>query len=164
MMAAAFPKARVPFFPFSGRCKMLHRASGVVLLVAFSLLSVSLSVSGFAAEPVGRVQSASGTIMLRAVLAQSVSVSAEPQALMFDSFVSSAAERDFPVTFKTWWVRGPGSVSVVVFSSPQWGGVENGAVSIAAPASGPALEIESGKLPFSSSNKNEMIIIRAQAI
>jgi len=160
MMAAAFPKARVPFFPFSGRCKMLHRASGVVLLVAFSLLSVS----GFAAEPVGRVQSASGTIMLRAVLAQSVSVSAEPQALMFDSFVSSAAERDFPVTFRTWWVRGPGSVSVVVFSSPQWGGVENGAVSIAAPASGPALEIESGKLPFSSSNKNEMIIIRAQAI
>jgi len=160
MMAAAFPKARVPFFPFSGRCKMLHRASGVVLLVAFSLLSVS----GFAAERVGRVQSASGTIMLRAVLAQSVSVSAEPQALMFDSFVSSAAERDFPVTFKTWWVRGPGSVSVVVFSSPQWGGVENGAVSIAAPASGPALEIESGKLPFSSSNKNEMIIIRAQAI
>ena len=159
-MAAAFPKARVPFFPFSGRCKMLHRASQLVLLVAFSLLSVS----GFAAERVGRDKSASGTIMLRAVLAQSLRVSAEPQALMFDSFVSSAAERDFPVTFKTWWVRGPGSVSVVVFSSPQFGGVESGAVSITAPASGPGLEIESGKLPFSSDNKNEMIIIRAQAI
>ena len=160
MMAAAFPKAGVLFFPFSGRCKMLHRASQLVLLVTFSLLSVS----GFAAERVGRDKSASGTIMLRAVLAQSLRVSAEPQALMFDSFVSSAAERDFPVTFKTWWVRGPGSVSVVVFSSPQFGGGESGAVSITAPASGPALEIESGKLPFSSSNKNEMIIIRAQAI
>jgi hypothetical protein len=63
---------------------------------------------------------------------------------------------------KTWWVRGPGSVSVVVFSSPQfwWRGERSGIDYCACIRS--CLEIESGKLPFSSDNKNEMIIIRAQ--
>ena len=142
---------------FSGRCKML-RASRVLLAISL------LNVAGFAADRVGGAKSPAGTILLRAVLAQSVSVSAEPQAMMFDSFVSSAGERDFPVTFKTRWVRGPGSVSVVVFSSSEWGGATNGAVAVSAPASGPGLEIESGKLPFSSDNKNQVLTIRAQAI
>src|SRR5690348_1134299 len=98
---------------FSGRCKM-HTSR--TLFVIFLL-----SVAGFAADHAGGVKSAAGTILLRAVLAQSVSVSAEPQAEMFDSFVSMAGKHDFPVTFKAHWVRGPGSVSVVVFSSREWG-------------------------------------------
>ena len=84
---------------------------------------------------------------------------------MFDSFVSSAAERNFPVTFKTRWVRGPGNVSVVVLSSPEWTGVENGIAGFCwRLESIPALEIESGQLPFSSDNKNEVLIVRAQVI
>jgi hypothetical protein len=134
------------------------RASRVLLV--FSLL---ISVTGFAADHVGGVKSPAGTILLRAVLAQSVSVWAEPHVFMFDSFVSSAGVRDFPVTFKTRWVRGPGNVSVVVFSSPEWGG-ENGNTVSLAPGSSPSLEIESGKLPFSSDNKDHVLTVRAQAI
>ena len=103
--------------------------------------------------------------MLRAVLAQSLSVSAAPHAEMFDSFINSAGSRDFPVTFKTRWVRGPGSVSVVVLSSPEWTGVENGSpISVGSFGSTHAVEIESGQLPFSSDNKNEVLIVRAQVI
>jgi hypothetical protein len=131
-----------------------------VLLVLSSLCAVS-----FAAERVGGIKSATAGIMLRAVLAQSLSVSADPQAVMFNSFIGSDANRDFPVTFKTRWVRGPGSVSVVVLSSPGWAGVENGSpVSVGTVGSTPALEIESGQLPFSSDNKNEVLIVRAQVI
>jgi hypothetical protein len=131
-----------------------------VLLVLSSLCAVS-----FAAERVGGIKSATAGIMLRAVLAQSLSVSADPQAVMFNSFIGSDANRDFPVTFKTRWVRGPGSVSVVVLSSPGWAGVENGSpVSVGTVGSTPALEIESGQLPFSSDDKNEVLIVRAQVI
>ncbi len=133
------------------------RASRVLLVLSL------LCVAAFAADRVGGVKSPAGTILLRAVLAQSVSVSAEPHAFMFDSFVSSAGERDFPVTFKTRWVRGPGNVSVVVFSSPEWDGENGDAVSVA-PGPSPGLEIESGKLPFSSDNKDHVLTVRAQAI
>lgn len=103
--------------------------------------------------------------MLHAVLAQSLSVSADPQPGWFDSFVSSSTSLDFPVTFKTRWVRGPGSVSVVVLSSPRWAGVDTGQpVSVLAPGAMPAMEIESGTLPFSADNKNEVLIVRAQVI
>ncbi len=128
----------------------------------FLLLSL-LGVAGSATDRVGGVKSPAGTILLRAVLAQSVSVSAEPQALLFDSFVSSETERDFPVTFKTRWVRGPGSVSFVVLSAPEWG-AENGRALPVAPGVSLGLEIESGKLPFSVANKNQVLTIRAQAI
>ena len=102
------------------------RASRV--FIALSLLSVA----GFAADRVNGVKSSAGTILLRAVLPQSVSVSAEPQVFMFDPFVSSSAERNFPVTFKTRWVHGPASVSFVVLSSHEWDGVENEANDFAA--------------------------------
>jgi hypothetical protein len=141
---------------FSGRCKML-RASRVLLVLSL------LSIAGFAADRVGGAKSPTGAIFLRAVLAQSVSVSAEPQVLMFDSFVSSVGERNFPVTFKTRWVRGPGNVSVVVFSSPEWG-VENQNVISVAPGAAPNWEIESGKLTFSSDSKGQVLTVRAQAI
>ena len=135
------------------------RASRMILVLSL------LSVAAFAADRVGGVQSAVGGIMLRAVLAQSLSVSADPHAEMFDSFINTPVSRDFPVTFKTHWVRGPGSVSVVVLSSPEWTGVENGSpVSVGASSSIPAVEIESGQLPFSSDNRNEVLIVRAQVI
>ena len=73
MIAARLSQGDGSVSRFSGRCKML-RASRVLLV--FSLLSVA----AFAADRVGGVQSAAGGIMLRAVLAQSLSVSADPQA------------------------------------------------------------------------------------
>ena len=124
-----------------------------------------LMMPAFAAERVGGVRSGGATIMLRAVLAQSLSVSAQPQPGLFNSFVESNAPADFPVTFKTNWVRGPGSVSVVVLSSSGWTRMENEQpVSVMAPGHVPAMEIESGMLPFSADNKNEVLTIRAQVI
>jgi hypothetical protein len=140
---------------------MFHRGSRIFL----ALLSSLLVAPAFAADHAGGFKSAAGSIMLRAVLAQSLSVSADPQAVLFNSFIGSDANRNFPVTFKTRWVRGPGSVSVIVLSSPEWAGVENGApVSVGTVGSTPALEIESGQLPFSADNKNEVLIVRAQVI
>ena len=140
---------------------MFHGGSRLFLV----LLSSLLLVPAFAADHVGGGQSAARGIMLRAVLAQSLSVCADPQAEMFNSFIGSDAMRNFPVTFKTHWVRGPGNVSVVVLSSPEWTGVENGSpVSVGVSSSTPAVEIESGQLPFSADNKNEVLIVRAQVI
>lgn len=140
---------------------MFHRGSRIFLV----LLSFLLIESAFAADHARGGQSAARGIMLRAVLTQSLSVSADPQAEGFDSFIGSDAGRNFPVTFKTRWVRGPGSVSVVVLSSPEWTGVQTGQpVSVLAPGVTPAMEIESGNLPFSADNKNEVLIVRAQVI
>src|SRR2546423_8129553 len=92
------------------------------LVFLFLLLSSLVLQPCFARGHSGGGNSGAAGIMLRAVLAQSLSVSAAPHAEMFDSFINSAGSRDFPVTFKTLWVRGPGSVSVVVLSSPEWTG------------------------------------------
>lgn len=103
--------------------------------------------------------------MLRAVLAQSLSMCADPQPSIFNSFIESNSAHDFPVTIKTNWVRGPGNVSVVILSSTGWTGFENEEpISVVVPGDTPVMEIESGTLPFSADNKNEVLTIRAQVI
>jgi|KBSMisStandDraft_5_1062788.scaffolds.fasta_scaffold445314_1 hypothetical protein len=128
---------------------MLH-ASRVLLV--FSLLNMI----AFAADRVGGLHSASAGIFLQAVVEQSVSISAQPEFELFNSFVTNSRP-NVPVTFKAKWLRGPGAVNVVVFSGL-------GAQQLV-PASleAPNVEIESGSLP-SSGNKDDVLIIRAQAI
>jgi hypothetical protein len=134
-----------------GRCKMLQRVFRVVLV--FSLLNVI----GFAANRVSGLNSASAGIFLRAVVEQSVSISAQPEFGLFDSFVANARP-NVPVTFKAKWLRGPGVVRVVIFSG-------SGPEQLVVPASSdtPSVEIQSGSLP-SSDNKNDVLTIRAQVI
>jgi len=142
---------------------MFHRGAQIFLAVFSSLLVVQ----AFAADRVGGVKSASAGITLRAVLVQSLHMSVDPQPSVFNSFITSNADRDFPVTIKTDWVRGPGCVNVVVLSSPEWSGVGTELpVSVMASDTtvAPAVEIESGALPFSADNKNEVLTIRAQVI
>ncbi len=129
---------------------MLQRTSRVVLV--FSLLSAP----GFAASRVGGLNSASAGIFLRAVVEQSVSISAQPEFGLFDSFVANARP-NVPVTFKAKWLRGPGVVRVVMFSSS---GAEQ---LVPASLDTPSVEIQSGSLP-ASDNKNDVLTIRAQAI
>jgi len=146
---------------------MFHlRLARGVSRVFLVVLLITLFVPAFGAERVGGTKSGSAGIMLRAVLAQSLSMSASPEPVFFNSFVSSSDSRDFPVTIKTNWVRGPGSVSVVVLSSPEWTGFESGrqVFVLSGSAVAPAMEIESGSLPFSADNKNEVLTIRAQVI
>ena len=103
--------------------------------------------------------------MLRAVLSQSLSMSVDPQPGVFDSFIESNAPRDFPVTIKTNWVRGPGKVSVVILSSSGWSSFDKEQqLTVIRPSQSPATEIETGKLPFSADHKNEVLTIRAQVI
>jgi len=103
--------------------------------------------------------------MLRAVLAQSFSISVDPHLNVFDSFISSSASRDFPVTIRTHWVRGPGSVSVAILSSSEWTSFDHQQpLSVVTPAQSSVMEIESGALPFSAENKDEVLTIRAQVI
>lgn len=138
---------------------MLQRLSGFLLL---AVLSSQLVLSASAADHAGGTKSGAGGIMLRAVLLQSVRVAADPQPIMLDSFVTSNASPDLPVTFRTSWVPGPGTISIVVLSSEKWTGVEN-ETPVSLTGSSP-VEIDSGVLPFSADNKDEVLIIRAQAL
>ncbi len=125
------------------------RASRVLLVLSL------LSAIGFAAERVGGLHSASAGIFLQAVVEQSVSISAQPEFTLFDSFVAGARP-NVPVTFKAKWLRGPGSVGIEVFSGPESKQL------VPTSSDTPSVEIQSGSLP--SSNKNDVLIIRAQAI
>jgi len=129
---------------------MMQRIFRLVLVLSL------LNVIAFAANRVGGLNSASAGIYLRAVVEQSVSISAQPEFGLFDSFVANARP-NVPVTFKAKWLRGPGIVRVVVFSGS---GPEQ---LVPASSDTPSVEIQSGSLP-SSDNKNDVLTIRAQVI
>jgi hypothetical protein len=147
--------------------KFCRRISPVVSL-AF-LVAATLSYPCQA-----QMKSAAAGIMLRAVLPQSLTMSANPEAIPFNSFIASNESRDFPVTFKTNWVRGPGEVSFTVLVSKDfqsWSDNETVAVigssaKLATPLQSvsPALRIDSTSLGLPVRAENEVLTIRAQAL
>lgn len=122
----------------------------------FSLLIVLVLASLCTAQ----VKSGSARIILRATLEQSLTMSALPEGLTFNAFANSSAtvKPDFPVSIRTNWVRGPGRVSLSVFS-------EDGSLKTAAPSSElPELRFESKDLQLPARREGEVLTVRAQVI
>jgi hypothetical protein len=133
--------------------------------ICFAAFAVFLLYATSPAEDSAGISSRAASIVLRAVLQQSLNMSVDPQGSVFHSFVQSSTTSDLPLTIKAHWVRGRGNVSVVVLSSSRWTGFENERpCSAFVSAQANAMEIESGKLPFSTDSRNEMLTIRAQVI
>jgi hypothetical protein len=131
----------------------------VGLLCLFTSMGSSSSSVGVKSGPAG--------ILLRATLVQSMSMSVSPQPGLWNSFLGSDSERDFPLIIKTNWVRGPGNVSIAVLSSDTLetvGASEPLAVIDSAAEDSPELRIDSSELPIASYSKNKVLTIRAQIL
>jgi hypothetical protein len=125
----------------------------------------------------GQANSNKAAILLRATLVQSLSMSAEPQGIMFNSFLSPGTSNNFPVTIKTNWVRGPGKISIAVVNEdfqdrigeveplcvfdPGYSPAESSRVS---PKGSEELSLESWNLLLPDASEKRLLTIRAQVI
>jgi hypothetical protein len=146
--------------------RWLSGRSGPAICVGVIFL---YGAAGFPA--MAQMKSAAAGIMLRAVLEQSLRVLPTPGAVMANAFVQSGETAKVPVTFTASWVRGPGSVSIAVFSGKFEDGFNAAEPFAVMPAGAsprlasgmPGMEIGPGMIP-SDGGKNEVLTIRAQVI
>jgi hypothetical protein len=110
-----------------------------------------------------QMNSPRAAIALTAVLPQSLSISTAPEGVPFNSFLSSKS--GFPLKIRARWVRGPGQVSIVVFTEHfDAGEQQQRPVLTSDPAGRLDWEINTGEVTTSGQTAAGVLTVRAQAI